>query len=125
MDYRLLFPNLYLAAVDLHGKDADLTIRRVIVEELKTKNGSERKPIMYFEETRAKADRNGTPDKEKRLVLNKTNATTIASMHGNEIDDWKGKRITLYPTQALAFGDMVDCIRVRPEVPAAAEEVSA
>ena len=57
MDYRLLFPNLYLAAVDLHGKDADLTIRRVIVEELKTKNGSERKPIMYFEETRA-ADMN-------------------------------------------------------------------
>lgn len=118
MDYRLLYPNLYLGAVDLHGKDVDLTIRRVMIEDLKTKQGgTEKKPILYFVETKERADKAGTPDKEKRLVMNKTNATTIAEMHGNEIDDWKGKRITLFPTTTLAFGDTVDCIRVRPTAP--------
>lgn len=120
MDVRLLYPSLYLGAPDLHGKDAALTIRRLIVEELKTERGSERKPILYFEETKAKADKAGTPEKEKRLVLNKTNATTIAKIHGYEVDNWRGKRITLYPTQAQSFGKTVDCIRVRETAPVAA-----
>ena len=116
MDYRLLFPSLYLGAHDLQGKDVTLTIRRVVVEELKTERGSEKKPICYFEETRPKAEKTG--DKEKRIVLNKTNATSIAALHGNEIDEWGGKKVTFYPTQAQAFGKIVDCIRVREEVPA-------
>ena len=116
MDFRLLFPSLYLGAADLHGKDATLTIRRIIVEELKTDRGDEKKPVIYFEETAAKAAKSG--DKEKRIVLNKTNATAIAFLYGNEIDDWTGKRITIYPTKAQAFGKIVDCIRVREEVPA-------
>lgn len=125
MDVRLLYPSLYLGAHDLHGTDATLTIRRLIVEELKTERGSERKPILYFEETKAKAEKAGTPDKEKRLVLNKTNALAIAKIHGNEVDNWRGKRITLYPTQAQSFGKVVDCIRVREVVPAPAATDSA
>jgi hypothetical protein len=120
MDVRLLYPSLYLGAPDLYGKDANLTIRRLVVEELKTERGSERKPILYFEETKAKAEKAGTPEKEKRLVLNKTNAMSIAAIHGNEVDGWKGKCITLYPTKAQAFGKQVDCIRVRDTAPATA-----
>lgn len=117
MDVRLLYPSLYLGAADLQGKDANLTIRRLIVEELKTERGSERKPVLYFVETAAKAAKAGSPDKEKRLVCNKTNALMIASIHGHEIDNWTGKRITLYATKAQSFGKTVDCIRVRPSAP--------
>jgi len=119
MDVRLLYPSLYLGAHDLQGKDATLTIRRLIVEDLKTERGSEKKPVLYFEETKAKAEKAGTPDKEKRMVLNKTNALTIAALHGTEVDNWRGKRITLYATKASAFGKSVDCIRVRDTAPAA------
>ena len=119
MDVRLLFPSLYLSAADLSGADVDLTIRRVFVEDLRTEGGTERKPVCYFEETKAKAAKAGTPDKEKRWVLNKTCAMQIAAIHGNEIDDWQGKRVTLYPTTCQAFGNTVDCIRVRETAPVA------
>lgn len=115
MHYKLLFPSEYLNSADLHGKDAVLTIRRVLVQDLKTERGTEKKPVVFFEETRVKAEQNGS--KEKKLVLNRTNAETIAAMHGPEVDGWSGKRITLYPTQTDAFGKTVDCIRVRPTVP--------
>lgn len=116
MDYRLLFPREYLGAPDLKGKDVTLTIRRIVVEDLETKDGKEKKGIVYFEETKAAAEKQGI--KEKRLVLNKTNAKTIAAIYGNEVDDWTGRRVTLFPTTCQSFGETVDCIRVRPGVPA-------
>lgn len=124
MDVRLLYPSLYLAAPDLQGKDVTLTILRVDVEELKTERGSERKPVVRFVETRAKAEKAGTTDKEKRWVMNKTCALVIAALYGNEIEGWKGKRITLFPTKASAFGKTVDCIRIRDTAPATEETAS-
>lgn len=118
MDVRLLYPNNYLSGLDLGGKDVTLTIRRVVVEALKTERGEEKKPVMYFEETRKKAEQNGDVSKEKRLVMNKTNAMTIASLLGNEIDNWKGQRITLFAMPVAAFGKTTDAIRVRPTLPA-------
>lgn len=111
-------PTLYLAAFDLGGQDRVLTIRAVLGEELKSKNKTEKKPVVYFVETRAKAEANGDGSKEKRFALNKTNQKVIIAMYGREVEAWKGKRITLYPTKAEAFGEMVDCIRVRAGVPA-------
>lgn len=111
-------PSLYLASFDLGGQDRTLTIRAVVGEELKSKQKTEKKPVIYFVETRAKAEANGDGSKEKRLVLNKTNRKIIVKMYGREVEVWKGKRITLYPTEAEAFGEMVACIRVRPGVPA-------
>ena len=108
MHYRLLFPSQYLGAHDLMGKDAVVTIDRVVVEELKTASGTERKPVVHFVK------------KEKRLVLNKTNGTTIAAMYGNEVNGWTGKRITLYATTVSAFGKETEALRVRPTPPAAA-----
>ncbi|MEK9724418.1 MAG: hypothetical protein VW405_13180, partial [Rhodospirillaceae bacterium] len=86
MHVKLLFPSLYLGAADLRGKDVPLTIRCLAVEDLRTDRGSEEKPILYFEETYKKAQKSGKPDKEKRLVLNKTNAMAIASVHGTEVN---------------------------------------
>lgn len=113
--FKTLFPSLYLGAHDLQGREVVLTIRRVIVEELKTSGGSERKPTVYFQETQAKAAQ--TKTEEKRLVLNKTNAKAIAKMYGAEVNDWTGKRITVYSASVAAFGEQVDAIRVRPVPP--------
>lgn len=120
MDFRLLYPNLFISGVELRGKDVTLTIRKVVVETLKSERGEEKKPVVYFEETRKKAEQDGDVSKEKRLVMNKTNAVTIASIYGNEIDNWKGKQITLYATPVAAFGKTSDAIRVRPVAPATA-----
>jgi len=114
MDARKLFPSVFLAAHDLDGKDVTLTIRALVQEELKTDRGGEDKWILYFEETAKKAK---SPRMEKRMVMNKTNAKTIMAIHGSETDDWVGKKIVLYPTKTPAFGEIVDCIRVRENVP--------
>ena len=51
-------------------------------------------------------------NKEKTLVLNKTNATAIAGVHGDNVENWKGKDILIYPTKTDFGGKLVDCIRV-------------
>ena len=57
-------------------------------------------------------------DKDTRLVLNKTNATLIGSIHGDDTDDWLGKDIKLYACKVNFAGQMVDAIRVYQDVPA-------
>lgn len=116
MDARLLFPNDYIAAPDLKERDVHLTIDRVQMDELRTQDGSEDKPIVYFVEMEAR-HRKDKKQPNKRMVLNKTNMKTIAGLFGYETDVWKGQRITLYPTTCQAFGATVDCIRVRPKKP--------
>src|SRR6185436_3542211 len=66
----------------------------------------EKKPVLYFQKA------------TKGLVLNRTNAMTIAGLYGDEADEWGGKRISIYPTRIRAFGAMQDTIRVREEIPA-------
>ena len=102
----LLYPSKYLRSADLQGKDVTLTIEKVSVDELQMRGGlRQKKPVVYFAKT------------EKMLVLNKTNAMTIAELYGLETDEWIGKQITIWPTQDRFGPDVVDCIRVRPTVP--------
>jgi len=119
MNVRLLFPNDYIGAPDLQGRDVTVTIARIQIDELRSVdgNGNEKKPVVYFKEMEER-HRNGKSPTNKRLVLNKTNAMVIAKLHGHETDDWRGKRITLYPTTCQAFGDTVECIRIRNVAPA-------
>ena len=121
MHYELLYPSKYLKASDLRGKDVTLTIcpeRGVRIDKVARKGGAkERKAVMFFVECAAKAKKDEAD--EKALILNITNARTIAEIYGNDTDDWKGKRITLYPTKVETnFQEKrVDCIRIRDEIP--------
>lgn len=102
----LLFPSDYLAAVEFKGRDVTLTIVKVFKDELKMRGGkSELKPVLSFRETK------------KKLVLNKTNADSIAEMYGTEATEWVGKRVTFYPTKTQCGRETVDCVRVREVVP--------
>ena len=107
-DYRTLFDSKYVASYDLENGDVTVTISAVRSEELSAHNGdAERKAVLTFS------------DAKKEFVCVKTNCKLIAGMYGKDVDNWIGKRITLYKTQCEAFGDVVDCVRVRPAAPAA------
>ena len=55
---------------------------------------------------------------KKGLVLNKTNANTIAELYGPQTENWHGRVITLFPTQVDYQGRQVPAIRVRTQRPA-------
>lgn len=99
MDLSEAFPSNYLQATDLKNRNVTVTIARYDREEI----GRERriKPVLYF---------NGA---KKGLVLNKTNARTIANSYGTNLDKWVGRQITLYPRLVDFGGDEVLAIRVR------------
>lgn len=90
------FPSNYLKAADVE-KDTTYTIRLVQMEDL----GEDHKPVAYFNEV------------DKGLVLNKTNATTIQELHGSEMNDWTGKKVTLFATEVAYQGKQTMAIRVR------------
>ena len=109
----LLFPNEWIRAADLRGQDVALTISSVSQERLKTTQGESLAVVVEF----AEMDKRPTSER-KRFVCNKTNAKTSAKLYGTDVVDWVDRRVTLFPTRCEAFGEMVDCIRIRPEVPA-------
>lgn len=99
---KLMFPSQYISAVEFKGSDVTLTIASVKFEQLRRQGGGkELKPILRFERT------------QKALVLNKTNASSIADMYGTAAEDWIGKTVTFYPTRTRCGANVVDCIRVR------------
>lgn len=104
----------YIFAYDLKGKDVTLTIERVVGAVVTGEKGKKsKKPIIFFKETKVDEQ----TQQKKGLVLNATNGKSIASLYGNETDEWVGKRVTLYPTTTESGGETVDCIRIRKRVP--------
>ncbi len=95
------FPSNYIKAADLDGKPRALQIRTCVPEELGQGNDKETKPVLYFQ------------DRQKGLVLNKTNATVIADAYGDDTSNWEGKAVEVYPTQVEFKGKLVDGIRLR------------
>lgn len=94
------FPSNYLKASDLKGAQPVVTIDRVEFEPVGRQK--EMKPILYL------------TGKEKGIVLNKTNATTITNLTGSpDTDDWAGFQIKLYATHVEFGGEQVEAIRVK------------
>ncbi len=108
-DYRSLYEKDYIGAWDLKDKDVTVTITNVKGGELTAPGGKKsKKPVIYMSGTK------------KAFAINSTNGKTIAGMYGNHVENWIGKRITLYKsmTRNPDGGGEVECIRVRPQVPA-------
>ncbi len=91
------FPSLYLKSSDLAGQMVKVQISDVKSEEI----GTDRKMIMYF------------VGKQKGMVLNKTNAKTLAEQFGDETDNWIGAQIEIFSMKVDYQGRMVDGLRVR------------
>jgi hypothetical protein len=93
-----LFPGRYFKAETLAGKARVLRIGAV--ERDKLSDGSV-KPVVKFE------------DEPMKLILNRTNANALATLYGNNTDNWNGKLIELSPTRTQFGSSMVDAVRVR------------
>lgn len=97
------FPSNYLKADDLNGKAVTLTIEEVGIEGIG--KDKDQKLVIAF------------VGKQKKFVCNKTNAKTISKLHGEETDEWVGKRITIRPAEVEFQGEMVLSIRVSLQAP--------
>lgn len=96
VDWDELYPNRFIKATDFKGKNITLKMSRVQIEELETDKGPKIKGIISFEKT------------DKHWALNKTNGICLRAMFGKKVQEWVGKRVTLFPTK---HGDD-DAIRV-------------
>ena len=92
------FPSKYLRASDLNGEQT-YVMRVVVLEEVGT--DKEKKPVLYFEAV------------DKGLVLNKTNSGTIATLYGDDTDEWRGEAITLFQAMVSFQGETKPAIRVK------------
>jgi hypothetical protein len=96
------FPSNYLSAPDLLGREVPVVIDHVAQEVL----GDDSKMIVYFR------------NHKKGLVLNITNARTIAEAYTDETDNWVDGSIVLFSMKVDFKGRMVDAIRLRvPQKP--------
>ncbi len=116
---QILFPSNYICAEDLKGRDVTVTIESVGIDDLPIQGSAKKKRSFLI----------GFKGKTKKLVCNKTNAVSIADIHGQEAKAWIGKQITIYPTTTKFKGKPTPCIRVRdtsapaePEQPPQSDE---
>jgi hypothetical protein len=100
MDYKEIYRSKYMKADDLNGRSATYTVSGCIAEDV----GDDRKLVLAFSET------------DKPLVLNTTNATTMAELHGPETDGWEGKKVKLVPATTQYQGKLVKRTRISPEM---------
>lgn len=101
-----LNPSIYLAASELEG-DLTLTIKSVRRDTVETDSGKHSAPIIRLEET------------DKLWILTtRENEDAICRLHGVKVENWPGKRVTVYPCPGVYFGEQGVAIRVRPDVPA-------
>lgn len=96
VDWDELYPGRFIKAGDFKGKNVTLKILAVRVEELVGDKGPQMKGVISFEKT------------EKQWALNKTNGLCLKAMFGRMVQDWVGRRVTLF----ASMWDGEQCIRV-------------
>ena len=101
-----IFHGENLKAEDLKGKDVSLTISSWEVAEFEEGGKTDKKIKLHFSET------------DRTLILNKTNGYSVAEGLTDDLDNWAGGVITLYPTKTDFGGKRVDCIRIKDARPA-------
>lgn len=100
-------PNYIGAYAFQPGEEKTLTIARIEREIVQGEGGREEEcTVAHFVEN------------EKPMILNRTNQKTIEKLYNTGfVEDWPGKRIQIYVTKTKLKKDLVDCLRIRPEVP--------
>lgn len=97
-----MYPSEYLNAADLQEREVSVVIAKVELEDVPGVDGQKKKkPVLHFTKG------------NKRWPLPKTCAKILAKEFGNNTDNWAGKKITLYPTTCMAFGQETECVRLK------------
>ena len=94
-------PSKYLNATDVGNQTFKLTVANVVME--KMENDGVMKPVMSFHGA------------QKGMPINATNWDNMASVYGDESDNWIGKQVEMY-TEATRMpnGTPTRGVRVRP-----------
>lgn len=100
--YSEMYPSRFIKADMLKGAKVTLTIKDIVGEGLK----SEEKKAANLEWIVSFAER------PLEFVMNYTNATCLYRIFGGDPRSWIGKKITIYPTTTMAFGEKHECIRI-------------
>lgn len=104
------FPSKYMTAADFENGDVTATILSADVETVGQGADASQKIILKLKGI------------QKPVVINRTNANTIAKVTGSDdTDDWIGKRITLGASEVEFKGELVMSIRVRLKKPTSAQ----
>lgn len=62
----------------------------------------------------------------KPMILNVTNCKAITKLYGTPyIEEWAGKRIVMKVQKVKAFGEVVEAVRIKPEIPQAKKQTKA
>jgi hypothetical protein len=100
-----VYPSKYLSADDfggIEGRPALATISHATIEPM---DDGKQKINLHLREHK------------KSLILNKTNAATIAAYAGNDTDDWPGKQVVVFVSMVDYQGKSVESLRVRQPKP--------
>jgi hypothetical protein len=105
--WRSLLDKKYLGAWDFPrpGTGTISAVKGVKLEGIAGRIQANKRPIITFAGI------------EKKLIVNSSIGEAIEKMYGPSIEDWVGKRITLYAAKTQVSGREVDCVRVRPTIP--------
>jgi hypothetical protein len=112
-----MFSSKWLRAADIDemadedSQTAIVTIDRVEMAEVG--QDQQEKPVVYFRGI------------EPGMVLNKTNASSISKLLGNDTDEWTDKKIGLFTTEVDFSGQQVLAIRVRLKLPKVSKKAQA
>ena len=106
---KLTNPNYLGSYAFQPGEEKALTIRKVGTEEVTNPAEPEKKEsciVAHFQQP------------EKPLILNKTNCRSIEKLAGTpDIEQWPGTGIILCVQKVMAFGELVEAVRIRPVKP--------
>jgi len=105
------YPSRFLSPTDVTRPIA-VTINAVTVEEFRQRNGTqEPRIVLAFRGAR------------KVMILNKTQANTLAALFGDNAEEWINRTVQLQPARAQNGKDTVAVMR--PPTPAAPESAPA
>lgn len=96
----------YIGAYALEGCDLTVTIDKVVREMVTGDAGKKEEcTVAYL-------------IGQKPFILNRTNSKMITKLYNSPyIEDWAGKKITIYPTTTRVAGEVTECLRIRPAIP--------
>lgn len=95
----------YLGSYDFQpGEERVVTVKHVVVEAVKTAEGTGDCVVVHFMEN------------YKPMIMNTTNGKTLSKLFETPyIEEWKGRSFKLVVKPIKAFGEIVDALRVKNE----------
>jgi hypothetical protein len=102
----LLDPGVFVGPQDF-TTDKTITISRVVREDMPKRDGEDKtsSPMMYFSHA-------GT-ELPRKYKVPKSVLYGLSLLYGTDIDQWVGKKVTLFAAKCMSFGEVEECVRIR------------